>query len=737
MKILQTSFDMFSYIILVSHTIHSRIKNYKNFRYLLIVILYTILAILFTYPVAFTVGTSIPGGGDAYYWINSLWYTDYALSHPDITSLSHNNMMFYPHGAAITPFPSAYNQIIYLLLVSFADPQVIYSLLWLSTFVIGSAGAFFLIRYLTGNEYAAFVGGFVYGFSPYHFSRALFFFGAANIQWIPLCVLFTLKMKDDSSFKNILLASFFFILVAMSDLQYMVYISIFLGFIFLYSVLPFFLKKKDWPYILDIIKKFLFFGIIAFIGILPITINDINTAYSGQNYLKPEPGAAVILSNDLLSFFIPSHLHPVFTGYVQDYYSSIYNWVPEKVNFIGLTVLLLCIYAVYMRKSQIEVIFWGLMAALFTVLSLGPVLKINGSTTIPFIQTTIPLPYILFTNIVPFLDHSRTAGRLFVIGTLCIAVLVGYAIASIRQERYSGKCLSVALAVMIGFSYLSVPYPVSDATIPQFYKEISHDSDRYAIMKIPLSKNSHGLDFETFYYQTTFQKSVVGGYLARYPPGTMRFIDSNPLINSMYYLTEKNDIHQNFTENAVESLNYNNIRYIIVWPSELTLDEFEFVNNTLSEKLGFESMYYPDGQILVYSVPIVPPPKPFIFLDNGWNDHETWHGIPSRWIKNESSVSILSPYSANFTLRFRATAYTYDQILTVSSANLKENSSFFIVNNSFTDIQLPLTLEKGRTNLTFIPASGAIQPCSITGLNSTDKRFISIGIQELRITEQK
>ncbi len=83
------------------------------FRYLLVIAAYVILTILLTYPVAFTLGTHIPGLGDAFQWMNTLWLTYFAVAHPDITSLTHNNMIFFPTGIPWMPFPSAFNQLDY------------------------------------------------------------------------------------------------------------------------------------------------------------------------------------------------------------------------------------------------------------------------------------------------------------------------------------------------------------------------------------------------------------------------------------------------------------------------------------------------------------------------------------------------------------------------------------------------------------------------------------------------
>ncbi|RXA19944.1 hypothetical protein EQO05_07305 [Methanosarcina sp. MSH10X1] len=111
--------------------------------------------------------------------------------------------------------------------------HVIYTILWLLTFIIGAAGAYLLVKYLTDNKYAAFIAGIVFAFSPYHFSRGLCFFGAATIQWIPFCALFLMKTVKEGGTKNSVIAGIFFVLVAMSDLQYLIFMGIFAGLVLL------------------------------------------------------------------------------------------------------------------------------------------------------------------------------------------------------------------------------------------------------------------------------------------------------------------------------------------------------------------------------------------------------------------------------------------------------------------------------------------------------------------------
>jgi len=103
-------------------------------------LLYIIFTIILTYPVAFKIGTHIPGGGDVWHWMRILWYTKIAIFHPDITGLYYDRLLFYPNGVPSTAFPSAFSQFAYIVLSPFFELHVIYTLLWLNTFILAALG---------------------------------------------------------------------------------------------------------------------------------------------------------------------------------------------------------------------------------------------------------------------------------------------------------------------------------------------------------------------------------------------------------------------------------------------------------------------------------------------------------------------------------------------------------------------------------------------------------------------
>ena len=238
--------------------------------------------------------------------------------------------------------------------------------------------------------------------------------------------------------------------------------------------------------------------------------------------------------------------------------------ISENTTYIGYTILLLSLYAVWKLRKQTLVMFWTVTAILFSLFSLGPILHVNGKTifTVFNTTTTIPLPYMILSRIIPFLDNSRTPGRLFVIATLAFAVLAGYGIDTLLKSKVTQKnVLSVLLCGLIIFEFLSVPFMISSVDQPAFYKDISSDHEIFALLEIPATLNYvAGLKIE--YYQTIHEKPIVGGQVARMPADAMNFEKNTPFIQELTYIkTPQNDI---ITQNVYAV--GNSVRSVLQYP---------------------------------------------------------------------------------------------------------------------------------------------------------------------------
>jgi hypothetical protein len=711
-------------------------SRYKT--YVFIFFLYIFLAAILTNPVMCVIGQFIPGHLDAFYWMNYLWYSHSIVFSPQNYTTGYSTLLFWPTGIPLMSFTSAFNQILAVILLSFISLPTTYTLLWISTFIIGAFGAYLLVEYLTRNHIAAFIAGLAFAFSPYHFAHAQGHLGATTIQWIPFCALFLMKMYLENNLKYSFIAGIFFILVGMSDLQYLVFMGIFVALIFLFEVWT--RGMREGPDYLDnlkhILKKYLLFGLVAVIGILPFVIGDITIATSATNYLKPDPIEATLYSADILSFFIPSSLHTVFGAITGPLYQNFAGNVWENTTYIGYTILFLSLYAVWKLRKQVLVKFWLLSAILFSLFSLGPILHVNGKTIFNILNTstTIPLPYMLLSKITPFLENSRTPGRLFVIATLAFAVLAGYGIAELLNSKDTRKYLfSVLLCGLIIFEFLSMPYIISPVDQPAFYKNISSDNDTYALLEIPATGNyTAGVMIE--YAQTIHRKPIVGGQVARMPTNARDFESNTPLVRELTFSDKpQNDIiNQSVFSVGNSVLQYYNIRYVVLHKDSLTSEKLENAQSFITQCNPSLPKVYEDNMLVVYAQNRTEPVSSFMSLGSGWLEIENWSGTSTRWMSSSNaSILVYSDNERDTWLNFTAMSFAKKRSVLIRVNN--ETIASYPITTAFAEVSVPVRINKGLNNLEIVSSNGCKRPVDIVSYNTTDTRCLGIALQNITI----
>jgi hypothetical protein len=700
----------------------------KNFA---IIIAYTFLTIILTYPVAFKLGNFVPGWGDVYQAVYSLWYRHYAFFHPEITSLSHNYLLFYPEGIHAA-FGTGVNQIPAIFLIIFMNPAIVYSILWLLSFILGAYGTYLLVQYLTKNSKAAFISGIIFAFSPYHFAHALGHMGATTIQWIPFFALFLMKMSRKNDIKYAVYAGIFFTLIGLSDTQYMVFAGLFAILVFIYELyINKSEKKLNVQNLIPFLKKYVVFGIVSFIGVLPLTYKDILIATSNENYLKPDPFDAIRYSTDLLSFILPSRLHPIFGDIVKPIYSHFSGNISEHTTFIGYTVIMLSIFVFLKLRDNKDIKFWLITAFGFSLISLGPILSINGKTTFSIFNATIPLPHIILYYTVPFLENCRTTGRFFVIASLAFAVLAGYGISEIMKSSKLSenrkKLFAIIILLIVIFEYLSIPFPISYLSQPDFYEQIALEEGNFALLEIPATTN-YAAGVKVEYFQTIHAKPIIGGQVARTPDNVLEFIMDTPFIRELTYLRTFEDILQPETAQIGNSvLNYYNIKYVVLHTDYLNENNLKFAMDLTNSTLGQKPVIYEDDEMVVYKIESEDE-DPFMSISDRWHGVEKWNDIPTRWMSNNGSLEIYSFDNDEYSLNLSVESFRQPRTLQIYTND--ELVSTTIVPTDFTNLNVPVLLKKGDNHVVFYTVEGTNKPSEF---GSGDSRDLSLAFQNISV----
>lgn len=702
------------------------------------VISYIFLTIVFTYPVFFS--NMVPGEGDVYFYLWDLWWFKKALL--SASSPYFTQYFFYPTGlnlafSAITPF----NGIISIPLQFMFGLTKTYTILWLISFVISGYGTYLLVNYLTGNSKAAFISGLIFMFSPYHFAHSLGHLNLLSIEWIPFYVMFFFKTVNEKSSTNAIYAAFFLLLVFLSEYTYFIYLSLFTIFFLLYYIC------EDKSYVINkyVVKRLFLLGISFTILFLPFVyplLKELLTSKSSYMY----SGGFVTYSADLLGFFIPSKFHPIFNQFVIPMYQNFTGNYAEFTVFAGYTVLILSTIAFLKIKTK-EIKFWVLATAICFIFCLGPLLHINGlfTGTIENIKFAIPLPYAIIMKI-PIVSIARVTGRWDAIVMLNLSVLSGYGLSYIYEkfENHSFKRVSpntyitIIFASLILFEFLSIPYPMANTNVPEFYHSLSNNSEDFAILEVP--EFGYHLAFpEYVYYQTVHEKRLITGY-THVPESAMKFTENTPFINSFFmygnyqkYVDVRRDIlNQNITEVGPSILNHYNIKYIILHENLMTADELTSAKRLLERSLGKDPVYYKNDSMFIYEVSPCQE-KTFLLLGDGWYGLENLNGVPSRWMSADSSIYIYS--DVNRSVKFSLNALSFQRPVTLDiSEGYYFISGFTVPPNNFVHIETPISLHQGENIIKFHIPEGCEIPNKIQGFKGSDDRCLSVLIQNITIT---
>ena len=706
-----------------------RIKS--SFKYILtsnfiIIILYFVLSIIFTYPVAFS-RNEVPGYADCHYYLWSLWWFKTSLF--NLSNPFYTNYMYYPEGVHMWFVDNApLNGLFSIPLQILFGLAASYKIIWILTFIFSGYAMFLLVRYITRNPYAAFISGLVFMFCPYRFAHALGHMNLISTIWIPLYILYFLKTINEPKRVNILILSVMFLFNMLSSYYYVVFL---LAFSILY-LLYFYLTDRELLNA-NTAKRITLSLIISGIFSMPLIYPMFRELLSAKiRYMYSE--GFVVYSADLLGFILPSIFHPLFKNYVAGIYTNFTGNDAEFTVFVGYTVLILSILSILKLKSN-YVSFWALCSIIFFVLSLGPLLHINGlfNFYVENYSVYLPLPYSILMRI-PIFSLARVPSRWDIMLILSLSVLVGYMIDYVsRISVYSEmrkKFIYILISGLILFEFLSIPFPMISADVPSFYHKIAADKEDYVILEIP-SLHGNLIYPNHLYYQVVHGKRLIGGYVGR------ANVIPYPSIIEELWMGDQPSTSTNVTIDHNETtllLNLYNIKYIVLHTNLLNPEQIQAKTKQLAQ-IDSTPDYYEDESMIVYNVPQVDPNSCLnstIFAD-GWSIRENWDGIPTQWITDAAGLFWISNENRTAHITLRAISFHRPRTLEVYSGD-RLTASVTVPCEYFINITAPLYLTKGKNAIRLHVPEGCERPVDIKELNNPDPRCLSIAVQNVTAT---
>jgi hypothetical protein len=664
------------------------VMNVHKRTHLLVLALYTALALGLTWPLVSHLSTHVPGSYtwafDEYTFVWNTWWLRHALFDLGQNPL-YSSHIFYPLGISLVLYTyNLFNALLSLPFQSFLSLPAISNLTFLLATVLSGYGTFLLVEYLlrplqsptpTARPaprialYAAFLAGLVYAFGSYRLVyAAIGHYDMWSTEWIPFYALFLLKTLREPRWRNAVLAGLFLVLAMLCEMIF----GVFLGMLTL-VVLAFALARRRHVAVggdlRALLARLVVLGLVATLLYAPLLVPILREMFGG--YELAGWGDAEKLSVDLMGMVTPTALHPLggeWSETLRQVREGTARFRDVNTLFLGWAGLALAVVGAIRYRRRLAA--WIASAVLFAVLSLGPLLQVNGRTTFDLdgLMVNVPLPFILL-HYVPLVKANRVPNRFSVVLVLALAVLIGFGahwlLRQVAGSRRQGTGSSVRrllpifsallLAAMLLFEHWSVPLPLTDARIPPVYDQIAADPADFALLQLPLGwRNSFGVQgtesTQTQYYQTYHHKRLLSGNISRNPPFKFDYFRQVPILESLITIETYGQVEgeRRLADQATAAgfVSFYDIRYVVVAPGVAGrppyVDTREASVAYIEQVLPVEKVYDRDGWLLYR---VNPPPARAAFrvdvgssqldttmaLGEGWAGIEDIQGVPARW----------------------------------------------------------------------------------------------------------
>ncbi len=521
----------------------------------LAMLLYALVTIIMTYPLAVRLGQNWLGTVDADTFVK-IWDI-YWLEHFRATQQSffYTHDMFYPTGLDLSFHSLSWTvATVSWLLTPILGLIDAYNVTILAAVWMTAYAGYLLINSLVSHRTAAWVGGAVYSLAPYHIAHTGGHPDLVHLAPVPLAALFFMQAVNRTSKRYAVMAGLMVGLAAMTSLYIMDFTLLTLVPIFVF----FALEQGRWRQ-RGFWETAVVFGIAAALFLFP-RLYTIFRSSDALSFAIESKYYADFKQTDLLAYFIPSQHNPLFEPFVQKVVS---RFIMNKIwpAYVGIVPIGLTVLAATWKKHRFQVSLWGTTGLMFFILSLGTVLRFNGQV---YENLTMPAYF------VSWFPPVRAVARpdFFVLGVLlplgvCAAFGLDRWLMALQKRRISQIILPIGLTVFLMFEYWNGPYAGYSVRLNPFYAQLAHDDDMFALIELPMGRQRSK---PYIFFQTFHQKPLVEGLSARTPIGAYRYINNNALLYAWRKHTalDCDAVSNESLQTALTQLEADNFRYVIV-----------------------------------------------------------------------------------------------------------------------------------------------------------------------------
>jgi hypothetical protein len=511
----------------------------------LLVLVYLLLTLLFTFPLAANFGSHHAGeeAGDAKVYLWSYWWTKRALDSGE--SPFETDVIFHPIGIGLAFHTLAFSQgLTWSALSSFFGDVEAANAIVLWTFLASALATYALARKAGASPAGAFLAGVVFAFCPFRLSRLSGHYDLLGTEWIPLYALAALTLADREQFpiRLAIAAGIVAGLCGYTALTYFVFLSFFTAL----------LLVREWrrP---ALVLRFAAVFALASLLLFPL-FHQAFVDRTSWTYL-PYPGVDRYVA-DAVSYVLPTPRQNVLGGVLGRVFDPNLS---ETTVFAGYSAIGLSAFGLYRWKRIPGISFWLASAAIFFVLSLGTSLHVFGS------DTGIPLPFRILTGM-PLLEDLRAPSRFAVMTMLSLAVVAGVVWTRLSREWPRRTLATAAAGALVVSEYLALPAPIFEAGAHPIYREIAREGDALTLVEIPGIEQA---PVETMYHQTLHGKPIFVGTAARVPREKSEYYLGLPLVRPLIDLRKgkleiDDDLLARERESAPEVARFLNLGYVVI-----------------------------------------------------------------------------------------------------------------------------------------------------------------------------
>jgi hypothetical protein len=306
---------------------------------------------------------------------------------------------------------------------------------------------------------------------------------------------------------------------------------------------------------------------------------------------------------DLLAYFVPNPLNPLFGAASFDWVSGLPGGFNENVASLPWVALLTIVGAVLFTGYR-PIKNWLIFTGLFALLALGPFITIGQHLTY------IPTPWAVLRYL-PIIGAARTPTRLTIVVVMALAMLLAMTLQHLRQRTKRPQLLTFAIGALLFLELLPAPRTLHSAEIPAVYRIVAADPRPIRVLSLPFglrdgltSRGNYSASSQ--FYQTFHEKRLVGGYVSRLPGGSVERYRRNLTMRVLLRLSEGSPVEPELYAVALAQSERNlrrvEIGYVVIDPKACSPDLIEFAHRVFRLTLVTQQ----DG-LELYRTPLAPP----------------------------------------------------------------------------------------------------------------------------------